>query len=102
MGSSKSVAAPSRESTKFPETSLPRCWATSIGSSSMVTWIFLSNCCTTWAFSQENLGIHVRRDDLVSVMYSAELNSATSSITRQRTDQHGILAEKSPDIQLFW
>ena len=47
------------------------------------------------------LGIHVRRDDLVSVMYSAELNSATSSITRQRTDQHGILAEKSPDIQLF-
>jgi hypothetical protein len=25
-------------------------------------------------------GIHVRRDDLVSVMYSAELNSATSSI----------------------
>ncbi len=46
-------------------------------------------------------GIHVRRDDLVSVMYSAELNSATSSITRQRTDQHGILAEKSPDIQLF-
>ena len=47
------------------------------------------------------LGIHVRRDDLVSVMYSAELNSATSSITRQRTDQHGILAEKSPDIQRF-
>ena len=46
-------------------------------------------------------GIHVRRDDLVSVMYSAELHSATSSITRQRTDQHGILAEKSPDIQRF-
>src|SRR4030095_11050897 len=49
----------------------------------------------------EFMGIHVRRDDLVSVMYSAELNSATSSITRQRTDRHGILAEKSPDIPLF-
>ena len=46
-------------------------------------------------------GIHVRRDDLVSVMYSAELNAATSSIIRQRTDRHGILAEKSPDIPLF-
>src|SRR5712691_1668186 len=38
---------------------------------------------------------------VIDDMYSAELNSATSSITRQRTDQHGILAEKSPDIQLF-
>ncbi len=46
-------------------------------------------------------GIHVRRDDLVSVMYSTERNAATSSITRQRTDRHGILAEKSPAIQLF-
>ena len=54
-----------------------------------------------WHFSCKNRGIHVRRDDLVSVMYSAELNSATSSITRQRTDRHGILAEKSPDIPLF-
>ena len=46
-------------------------------------------------------GTHIRRDDLVSVMYSAELNSATSSVTQQRTDRHGILDEKSPDFQLL-
>ena len=46
-------------------------------------------------------GSHVRRDSLVSVMYSAELNSATSSVTQQRTDRHGILDEKSPDFQLL-
>ncbi len=37
------------------------------------------------------LGIHVRRDELVSVMYSTELNSTTSLVPPQRTDRHGIL-----------
>ena len=37
----------------------------------------------------------------VSVMYSTELNSATSSVTPQRTDRHGILGEKPSDFQLF-
>ena len=36
-------------------------------------------------------GIHVRRDNLVSVMYSPGLNSLMSLVTRQRTDRHGIL-----------
>jgi len=38
-----------------------------------------------------NWGIHVRRDELVSVMYSTELNSTTSLVPPQRTDRHGIL-----------
>ena len=46
-------------------------------------------------------GIRLRRDSLVSVMYSTELNSATSSVTLQRTDRHGILDEKPSDFQLF-
>jgi hypothetical protein len=46
-------------------------------------------------------GIRLRRDSLVSVMYSTDLNSATSSVTPQRTDRHGILGEKPSDFQLF-
>ena len=46
-------------------------------------------------------GIRVRWDSWVSVMYSMELNSATSSVTPQRTDRHGILGEKPSDFQLF-
>ncbi len=46
-------------------------------------------------------GIRLRRDSWVSVMYSTELNSATSSVTPQRTDRHGILGEKPSDFQLF-
>src|SRR2546428_2227547 len=42
------------------------------------------------------LGIHVRRDELVSVMYSTELNSTTSLVPPQRTDRHGILDQKPP------
>jgi len=45
------------------------------------------------------LGIHVRRDELVSVMYSTELNSTTSLVPPQRTDRHGILDEKPPHFQ---
>src|SRR5260370_42550598 len=37
------------------------------------------------------MGIHVRRDELVSVMYSTELNSTTSLVPPQRTDRHEIL-----------
>jgi len=46
-------------------------------------------------------GIPVRRDNLVSVVYSTELNSVMSLVTPQRTDHHGILDEKPPDFQLF-
>jgi hypothetical protein len=49
----------------------------------------------------QHRGIRVRRDSWVSVMYSTELNSATSSVTLQRTDRHGILGEKPSDFQLF-
>ena len=47
------------------------------------------------------LGIPVRRDDLVSVVYSTELNSTTSLVPPQRTDRYGILDEKPPTFQLL-
>jgi hypothetical protein len=46
------------------------------------------------------LGIRLRRDSLVSVMYAEELNSTTSSVTLQRTDRHGILGQKSSHCQM--
>ena len=46
-------------------------------------------------------GIPVRRDDLVSVVYSTELKSITSLVTPQRTDRYGILDEKPPTFQLL-
>src|SRR5882672_8296828 len=39
-------------------------------------------------------GIHLSRDNLVSVMYAEELSSNQSSATLQRTDRHGILGQK--------
>jgi len=51
------------------------------------------------AFAYPYGGIHVRRDELVSVMYSTELNSTTSLVPPQRTDRHGILDEKPPHFQ---
>jgi hypothetical protein len=46
------------------------------------------------------MGMGLTRDSLVSVMYSAALNSAKSSVTLLRTDRHGILGQKSPDFQV--
>jgi hypothetical protein len=46
-------------------------------------------------------GIPVRRDNLVSAMYSTGLNSTTSLVTPQRTDRHGILDQKPPAFQLL-
>ena len=46
-------------------------------------------------------GIPVRRDDLVSVVYSTKLNSTTSLVLLQRTDRYGILDEKPPTFQLL-
>jgi hypothetical protein len=43
--------------------------------------------------------IHVKRDNLVSVMYSDELKVSRRSATFQRTDRHGILDQKSSDFQ---
>jgi len=43
----------------------------------------------------------LRRDNLVSVLYSEELNSTKSSVSLQRTDRHGILGQKSSDFQRF-
>ena len=47
-----------------------------------------------------NLGMSLTRDSLVSVMYSAALNSAKSSVTLQRTDRHEILGQKPTNFQL--
>ena len=46
------------------------------------------------------MGIHVKRDSWVSVMYAEELNSGKSSVTLQRTDRHGSMGQKSSDFQL--
>jgi len=57
--------------------------------------------CFFQLFAIAGTGIPVRRDTLVSVMYSTELNSTTSLVTLQRTDRHGILDEKLPHFQLL-
>jgi hypothetical protein len=46
------------------------------------------------------LGIHLKRDSWVSVMYAEALNSTKSSVTFQSTDRHGILGQKPPDFQV--
>jgi hypothetical protein len=43
----------------------------------------------------------LRRDTLVSVEYSEELNFTTSSATYQRTNRHGIVGQKPSDFQRF-
>src|SRR4029450_9490921 len=43
----------------------------------------------------------LRRDTLVSVEYSEELNFTTRSATYQRTNRHGILGQKPSDFQRF-
>ncbi len=54
-----------------------------------------------WAQRQEELlGIRLRRDSWVSVMYAEELNSGKSSVTLQRTDRHGSMGQKSADFQV--
>jgi hypothetical protein len=45
-------------------------------------------------------GIDLKRDSLTSVMYAEALNSATSSVTLQSTDRHGILGQKPTHFQL--
>jgi hypothetical protein len=52
-------------------------------------------------FDSWHMGIRLRRDSWVSVMYAEELNSTKSSVSLQRTDRHGILGQKSFDFQLF-
>ena len=49
--------------------------------------------------ADEILGIHVKRDSWVSVMYAEELNPGKSSVTLQRTDRHGILGQKPSDFR---
>ena len=46
-------------------------------------------------------GIHVRRDELVSVVYSTELNSTTSLASPQRTDRYGILGTLHGPVDSF-
>ena len=47
------------------------------------------------------LGSYLRRDNVVSVLYSEGLNSTKSSVFLQRTDRHGIVGQKSSDFQRF-
>jgi hypothetical protein len=69
----------------------------------------VTRLCTVWTYRldgqgwgcAQRSGIRIKRDSLVSVMYSTELNSITSLVTPQRTDPYGILDEKPPDFQLF-
>ena len=45
-------------------------------------------------------GSYLRRDNVVSVLYSEGLNSTKSSVFLQRTDRHGIVGQKSPPFQV--
>src|SRR5262249_21876931 len=49
---------------------------------------------------RQTSGIRLRRDIWVSVRYAEALNSATSSVTLQSTDRHGILGQKPTDFQV--
>jgi hypothetical protein len=49
----------------------------------------------------EAAGSYLRRDNVVSVLYSEGLNSTKSSVFLQRTDRHGIVGQKSSDFQRF-
>ena len=46
------------------------------------------------------VGIRLRRDRWMSVMYAEGLNSAKSAVTLQSTDRHEILGEKSAYFQV--
>jgi hypothetical protein len=48
-----------------------------------------------------DLGSYLRRDNVMSVLYSEGLNSTKSSVFLQRTDRHGIVGQKSSDFQRF-
>jgi hypothetical protein len=48
----------------------------------------------------EEVGIRVKRDSGVSVVYAEGLNSAKSSATLQSTDRHGILGQKPAHLQV--
>jgi hypothetical protein len=50
---------------------------------------------------EQKEALALRRDTLVSVEYSEELNFTTSSATYQRTNRHGILGQKPSDFQRF-
>jgi hypothetical protein len=50
---------------------------------------------------QDGMGSHLRRDNVVSVLYSEGLNSTKSSVFLQRTDRHGIVGHRASDFQCF-
>jgi hypothetical protein len=56
--------------------------------------------CASDAVTVYGLGIRVRRDSWVSVMYAEGLHSGESSVTFQRTDRHGILGQKPTDFHV--
>jgi hypothetical protein len=49
----------------------------------------------------QTVGSYLRRDNVVSVLYSEGLNSTKSSVFLQRADRHGIVGQKSSDFQRF-
>jgi hypothetical protein len=54
-----------------------------------------------YGFREADWGSYLRRDNVVSVLYSEGLNSTKSSVFLQRTDRHGIVGQKSSDFQRF-
>ena len=44
-------------------------------------------------------GSHLRRDNVVSVLYAEELHSGKSAVTLQRTDRQRIVDHKRSDLQ---
>ena len=84
-------------------------------STAVISLVLSSTACwarvtPTWCARADNrcvpgapgfLALALRRDTLVSVEYSEELNFTTSSATYQRTNRHGILGQKPSDFQCF-
>jgi hypothetical protein len=64
--------------------------------------LYHNSCLTNHRLTADNVreATGLKRDSLVSVMYSEELDSSKSSVTLQRTDRHGILGQKPSDFQL--
>src|SRR5438132_11735579 len=48
------------------------------------------------------LGSHLRRDNVVSVLYAEGLHATQSSVFLQRPDRQGRMDQKSADVQRFW
>src|SRR6266511_4835113 len=92
------MAAKARGNSWASRTSTGSSWRASVWAAA---WASCKCSAAVWGSANVYQGRHLRRDNLVSVLYAEELNSTKSSVFLQRTDRHGILDQKSADVQCF-